>query len=180
MGFHFRENVGSEKNKSSTGTSGYGGIRLRSSRRRRRPRRKRCGWPASCPRTCRCRCTTSRRTPRTRSRPASSTRNLQAHRKTEHGQVQEMVSKPIPASHAERAVLSVPGGVAQQRLRSSTCSTSRPRSHAPSDTSSFANRCRIGLRRFRHTWVVTIISHLHRRAFSCERDSIASRRRSVR
>lgn len=40
----------------------------------------------------------------------------------------------------------VPGGVAQQRLRSSTCSTSSPRSHAPSDTSSFANRCRIGLR----------------------------------
>ena len=39
-----------------------------------------------------------------------------------------------------------PGSVAQQRLRSSTCSTSSPRSQAPSDTSSFANRCRIGLR----------------------------------
>jgi hypothetical protein len=30
-------------------------------------------------------------------------------------------------------------------LRSSTCSTSSPISHAPSETSSFANLCRIGL-----------------------------------
>ena len=39
----------------------------------------------------------------------------------------------------------VPGGVAQHMLRSSTCSTSSPISHAPRETSSFANLCRIGL-----------------------------------
>jgi len=54
--------------------------RRRRSRRRRRLRRRRCGWPSSSPPTCRCRCTTSRRTPRTRSRPASSTRSLAAWR----------------------------------------------------------------------------------------------------
>ena len=63
----------------------------------------------------------------------------------------------------------VPGGVAQQRLRSSTCSTSSPRSHAPSDTSSLANRCRIGLQHASfsfaarsvstHTWMVSNCQH---------------------
>jgi hypothetical protein len=40
-----------------------------------------------------------------------------------------------------------PGGVAQHMLRSSTCSTSSPSSHAPRDTSSFANLCSTGLRK---------------------------------
>lgn len=132
------------------------GIRFRwrrCSRRHRRPRRRRCGWPSSCPPTCRCRCTTSRRTPRTRSRPASSTRSLrtrtpesmdqpkptQRHRSSSDKNLHQVVDE-------EGILVLVPGGVAQQRLRSSTCSTSSPRSHAPSDTSSFANRCRIGLR----------------------------------
>jgi hypothetical protein len=56
---------------------GYDRIRWRRSRRRRRLRRRRCGWSSSCRRTCICRCTTSRRRPRTRSRPASSTHSLQ-------------------------------------------------------------------------------------------------------
>ena len=120
-----------------------------------RPRRRRCGWPSSSPATCRCRCTTSRRTPRTRSRPASSTRNLQCEHRSRAKTNMYSARHPPPHAWAQQAwrdqvanarSYCVPGGVAQQRLRSSTCSTSSPRSQAPSDTSSFANRCRIGLR----------------------------------
>lgn len=45
-----------------------------------------------------------------------------------------------------RSCLKIPGGVPQHMLRSSMCSTSRPISHAPSDTSSFAYLCRMGLK----------------------------------
>lgn len=40
----------------------------------------------------------------------------------------------------------IPGGVPQHKLRSSICSTSNPINHAPKDTSSFAYRCKIGLK----------------------------------
>ena len=39
----------------------------------------------------------------------------------------------------------IPGGVPQHMDRSSTCSTSRPKNHAPSETSSLAYRCKMGL-----------------------------------
>ena len=53
--------------------------------------------------------------------------------------------------HVNRAVLDVdkkkqsPGGVPQQKLRSSICSTSKPMNHAPRETSSFAYLCNICL-----------------------------------
>ena len=42
----------------------------------------------------------------------------------------------------------LPGGVPQQRLLSSTCSTSKPINQVPNETSSLAYLCSIGLRSF--------------------------------
>lgn len=49
--------------------------------------------------------------------------------------------------------LQVPGGVPQHMEWSSTCSTSRPMNHEPNDTSSFANRCKMGLPIFIHPFI---------------------------
>jgi len=60
--------------------------------------------------------------------------------------VRNKVSWEAPKGHRfKQFSYDIPGGVPQHMFLSSMCSTSRPMNHAPSDTSSLAYLCNIGL-----------------------------------
>jgi hypothetical protein len=103
----------------------------RRSRRRLRLRRTPCGCGASGPPTCRRRCTTSRRTPRKRSRLASSTRSLHTQSEVYVGELfRRGVTLAVSfMTHLEASRSTCSGRRrARPRARSATRPARRPRS----------------------------------------------------